>query len=40
MFWKITFPLLKPIFLVLLLLSVIWDFNIFSAELHHHRLPR
>lgn len=29
-FWKITFPLLKPIFLVLLLLSVIWDFNIFT----------
>lgn len=30
MFWKITFPLLKPIFLVLLLLSVIWDFNVFT----------
>jgi ABC-type sugar transport system permease subunit len=29
-FTKITFPLLKPIFLVLLLLSVIWDFNIFT----------
>jgi ABC-type sugar transport system permease subunit len=29
-FWKVTFPLLKPIFLVLLLLSVIWDFNIFT----------
>jgi ABC-type sugar transport system permease subunit len=29
-FWKITYPLLKPIFLVLLLLSVIWDFNIFG----------
>ncbi len=29
-FWKITYPLLKPIFLVLLLLSVIWDFNIFT----------
>jgi ABC-type sugar transport system permease subunit len=29
-FRKITFPLLKPIFLVLLLLSVIWDFNIFT----------
>jgi N,N'-diacetylchitobiose transport system permease protein len=26
-FWKITYPLLKPIFLVLLLLSVIWDFG-------------
>ena len=30
MFWRITYPLLKPIFLVLLLLSVIWDFNIFT----------
>jgi ABC-type sugar transport system permease subunit len=29
-FWKITYPLLKPIFLVLLLLSVIWDFNVFA----------
>jgi N,N'-diacetylchitobiose transport system permease protein len=29
-FWRITFPLLKPIFLVLLLFSVIWDFNIFT----------
>jgi ABC-type sugar transport system permease subunit len=29
-FWRITFPLLKPIFLVLLLLSVIWDFGIFT----------
>jgi ABC-type sugar transport system permease subunit len=29
-FWKITYPLLKPIFLVLLLLSVIWDFNVFT----------
>ena len=29
-FWRITFPLLKPIFLVLLLLSVIWDFNVFT----------
>jgi ABC-type sugar transport system permease subunit len=31
-FWRVTFPLLKPIFLVLLLLSVIWDFNIFSQS--------
>jgi N,N'-diacetylchitobiose transport system permease protein len=31
-FWKITYPLLKPIFLVLLLLSVIWDFNIFGQS--------
>ncbi len=29
-FWKVTYPLLKPIFLVLLLLSVIWDFGIFT----------
>ena len=29
-FWKITFPLLKPVFLVLLLLSVIWDFGVFT----------
>jgi ABC-type sugar transport system permease subunit len=29
-FWKVTYPLLKPIFLVLLLLSVIWDFNVFT----------
>jgi N,N'-diacetylchitobiose transport system permease protein len=29
-FRKITYPLLKPIFLVLLLLSVIWDFNVFA----------
>ena len=28
-FWKVTYPLLKPIFLVLLLLSVIWDFGVF-----------
>ena len=31
-FGKVTFPLLKPIFLVLFLLSVIWDFNIFSQS--------
>jgi N,N'-diacetylchitobiose transport system permease protein len=31
-FWRITYPLLKPIFLVLLLLSVIWDFNVFSQS--------
>lgn len=29
-FWKVTYPILKPIFLVLLLLSVIWDFGIFT----------
>jgi ABC-type sugar transport system permease subunit len=32
MFRKITYPLLKPIFLVLLLLSVIWDFNVFTQS--------
>jgi ABC-type sugar transport system permease subunit len=30
MFWRVTFPILKPIFLVLLLLSIIWDFGIFT----------
>jgi ABC-type sugar transport system permease subunit len=29
-FWRVTYPLLKPIFLVLLLLSIIWDFGIFT----------
>jgi ABC-type sugar transport system permease subunit len=29
-FWKVTYPLLKPIFLVLLLLSIIWDFAVFT----------
>jgi N,N'-diacetylchitobiose transport system permease protein len=29
-FRRITFPLLKPIFLVLLLLSIIWDFGVFT----------
>jgi N,N'-diacetylchitobiose transport system permease protein len=28
-FWRVTYPLLKPIFLVLLL-SVIWDFGVFT----------
>ena len=46
-FWKITYPLLKPIFLVLLLLSVIWDFGVFpqlyiltgsGANLHEYNL--
>jgi ABC-type sugar transport system permease subunit len=31
-FWRITFPLMRPIYLVLLLLSVIWDFNIFTQS--------
>ena len=29
-FWKVTYPLMRPIFLVLLLLSIIWDFGIFT----------
>jgi N,N'-diacetylchitobiose transport system permease protein len=29
-FWSITYPLLKPIFLILLLLSIIWDFGVFT----------
>jgi ABC-type sugar transport system permease subunit len=29
-FWSITYPLLKPVFLVLLLLSIIWDFGVFT----------
>ncbi|MCW2948731.1 MAG: sugar transporter permease [Actinoallomurus sp.] len=29
-FWKITFPLLRPVFGVLLVLSVIWDFRVFT----------
>jgi N,N'-diacetylchitobiose transport system permease protein len=29
-FWAITYPLMKPIFLVLLLLSIIWDFGVFT----------
>jgi N,N'-diacetylchitobiose transport system permease protein len=28
-FWRVTYPLLKPVFLVLTLLSVIWDFGVF-----------
>jgi N,N'-diacetylchitobiose transport system permease protein len=28
-FWKVTYPMLKPIFLVLTLLSIIWDFGVF-----------
>jgi ABC-type sugar transport system permease subunit len=31
-FRKVTYPLMKPIFLVLLLLSVIWDFNVFAQS--------
>ncbi|WP_062441959.1 carbohydrate ABC transporter permease [Herbidospora daliensis] len=29
-FWQITFPLLKPVFAVLTILSIIWDFKVFS----------
>jgi ABC-type sugar transport system permease subunit len=29
-FRKITYPMLKPIFLILVLLSIIWDFNVFT----------
>jgi ABC-type sugar transport system permease subunit len=29
-FWSVTFPILKPIFMILLLLSVIWDFGVFT----------
>jgi len=29
-FWRVSYPLLKPIFLVLLLLSIIWDFGVFT----------
>lgn len=29
-FWRVTFPVLKPLFLVLTLLSIIWDFGIFT----------
>jgi N,N'-diacetylchitobiose transport system permease protein len=31
-FWRVTVPLMMPIYLVLLLLSVIWDFNIFTQS--------
>ncbi len=29
-FWQVTYPLLRPIFQVLVLLSVIWDFGVFT----------
>ncbi|MGH3373784.1 MAG: carbohydrate ABC transporter permease, partial [Actinoallomurus sp.] len=29
-FWKITFPMLRPVFGVLVVLSVIWDFRVFT----------
>jgi N,N'-diacetylchitobiose transport system permease protein len=29
-FWKVTFPLLRPVFLILTTLSIIWDFKVFT----------
>jgi N,N'-diacetylchitobiose transport system permease protein len=29
-FWSVTYPILKPIFLILALLSIIWDFGVFT----------
>ena len=29
-FWRVTYPLLRPIFRVLFMLSVIWDFGVFT----------
>ena len=29
-FWSITYPLLRPIFMVVLVLSIIWDFKVFT----------
>ncbi|WP_084959454.1 carbohydrate ABC transporter permease [Thermoactinospora rubra] len=29
-FWKVTVPLLKPVFAVLTILSIIWDFKVFA----------
>jgi N,N'-diacetylchitobiose transport system permease protein len=29
-FWNVTFPMLKPIFLLLTILSTIWDFKVFT----------
>ena len=29
-FWKITFPMLRPMFSVVLVLSIIWDFRVFT----------
>jgi N,N'-diacetylchitobiose transport system permease protein len=29
-FWKVTFPLLRPVFLILTTLSTIWDFKVFT----------
>ncbi|HEU4399978.1 MAG TPA: sugar ABC transporter permease [Actinomycetota bacterium] len=29
-FWNVTFPMLKPVFLILTTLSIIWDFKVFT----------
>lgn len=29
-FWTITFPLLRPIFMILLVFSIVWDFKVFT----------
>jgi N,N'-diacetylchitobiose transport system permease protein len=29
-FWNVTFPMLKPVFLILTTLSTIWDFKVFT----------
>ena len=29
-FWKVTFPLVKPIFIIITSLSIIWDFQVFQ----------
>lgn len=31
-FWKITFPLLRPVFGILIILSTIWDFKVFTQQ--------
>lgn len=29
-FWSVTFPLLRPVFMILLVFSIIWDFKVFT----------
>ncbi|MFI6231763.1 carbohydrate ABC transporter permease [Micromonospora echinospora] len=31
-FWKVTFPLLRPVFGILIVLSTIWDFKVFTQQ--------
>lgn len=31
-FWKVTFPLLRPVFGILVVLSTIWDFKVFTQQ--------